>query len=75
MMIITSTVMQKRLRVITVSRVMMCKGDVLVDVHSADDYEESEEYVVDSIVAQKGRGRNLQYMVKWKVSSCTALDL
>ena len=54
---------------------MMCKGDVPVDVHSADDYEESEEYVVDSIVAQKGRGRNLQYMVKWKVSSCTALDL
>lgn len=47
-------------------RVMMCKGDVPVDVHSADDYEESEEYVVDSIVAQKGRGRNLQYMVKWK---------
>jgi len=27
-----------------------------VDVHSAEDYEESEEYVVDSIVAQKGRG-------------------
>ncbi|KAA6428542.1 MAG: hypothetical protein FRX49_01418 [Trebouxia sp. A1-2] len=47
-------------------RVMMCKGDVPVDVHSAEDYEENEEYVVDSIVAQRGRGKNLQYMVKWK---------
>ncbi|DBB01221.1 TPA: hypothetical protein ACH3X1_001095 [Trebouxia sp. C0004] len=47
-------------------RVIMCKGDVPVDVHSAEDYEESEEYVVDSIVAQKGRGKKLQYMVKWK---------
>jgi len=44
----------------------MCKGDVPVDVHSAEDYEESEEYVVDSIVAQKGRGKNMHYMVKWK---------
>jgi len=52
----------------------MREGDVPVDVHSAEDYEESEEYVVDSIVAQKGRGKNLQYMVKWKVSFCFALD-
>lgn len=53
---------------------MMCKGDVPVDVHSAEDYEENEEYVVDSIVAQRGRGKNLQYMVKWKVNFCLALQ-
>jgi len=58
---------------LTTSRVTMREGDVPVDVHSAEDYEESEEYVVDSIVAQKGRGKNLQYMVKWKVSFCFAL--
>ncbi len=51
----------------------MCKGDVPVDVHSAEDYEESEEYVVDSIVAQKGRGKNMHYMVKWKVGFALCL--
>lgn len=52
----------------------MCEGDVLVNVHSAEDYEESEEYVVDSIVAQMGRGKNMHYMVKWKVSCCLVLQ-
>ena len=53
---------------------MMCQGDVPVSVYNDEDYEETAEYVVDCIVSQKGRGKALQYMVKWKVCMCVCVQ-
>ena len=53
----------------------MCQGDVPVAVYNDEDYEETAEYVVDSIVSQKGRGKALQYMVKWKVYTCICVQV
>ena len=42
--------------------------------YSADDYDATCEYVVDYIVAEHKKGKNMQYLVKWKVSRLRAKD-
>lgn len=43
------------------------KDDVLVEEYTAADYDAGAEYVVDFIVAEKTKGKKMQYLVKWKV--------
>ena len=43
------------------------KDDVLVEEYTAADYDAGAEYVVDFIVAEKTKGKKMEYLVKWKV--------
>ncbi len=51
----------------------MSPGDEPVAVHSAEDYDAAEEYVIDSIVAEKKQGKKITYLVKWKVIDCCSV--
>ena len=43
------------------------KDDVLVEEYTAADYDAGAEYVVDFIIAEKIKGKKMEYLVKWKV--------
>lgn len=43
------------------------KNDVLVAQYTAADYDAGAEYVVDFIVAEKIKGKKMEYLVKWQV--------
>ena len=42
-------------------------GDVPVEEYTAEGYDNDAEYDIDSIVAEKKRGKATLYLVKWKV--------
>ena len=42
-----------------------------MEVYIGPDYDDAaDEYEVDSIVAERKKGRGMQYLVKWKVVRC-----
>ena len=43
-----------------------------MEEYTAADYDAGAEYVVDFIVAEKPKGKKMEYLVKWKVIKCAA---